>query len=109
MIRGTVLLLLAVLLVFGLRWFVRARSETASNACVNYLRQLDGVKQQWAIDNKISTNAVPTWQDLSAYLPDWERGRGLNRLCPQGGSYVLGPVCKRPTCSIGGYGHAVPE
>jgi hypothetical protein len=102
------LLFVAVVFVCGLRWVIRARSETASNGCVNYLRQVDAVKQQWAMDYKKTTNDVPTWEDLSPYLPRWEQ-RSLNKLCPKGGIYVIGPVGKRPACSIGGRDHTLLE
>ena len=75
--------------------FIRARSTPAMNACVNNLRQLDGAKQQWVIENHKTTSNVPTWEDLLPYLRQ-------KPFCPQGGTYILGPVGESPRCSFGG-------
>ena len=80
--------------------FIRARNTTASNACVNSLRQLDGAKQQWAIENSKTTNDVPSWDDIRPYI-----GRGLR--CQKGGTHMIGRVGEPPTCSIGGPGHSL--
>jgi hypothetical protein len=81
--------------------FVRARTTPAMNACVNSLRQLDGAKQQWELENHKSTNDVPTMGDLQPYLV-----RPL--VCPQGGTYTPGRVGELPRCSVGGL-HKLPQ
>jgi len=65
------------------------------NACVNSLRQLDGAKQQWVLENHKTTNDVPAWQDLLPYLRQ-------KPVCPEGGTYILGRVGELPRCSHGG-------
>jgi hypothetical protein len=65
------------------------------NSCVNNLRQLDGAKQQWELENHRTTNDVPTLTDLRTYV-------ARPRVCPQGGTYIPGRVGELPTCSIGG-------
>src|SRR5882724_2270044 len=97
---------LAVLVAaaWGMREFVWARTTSASNACINNLRQIDGAVQQWALDRNASTNDVPTWADLvgaNRYISEMP-------VCPQGGTYSLGRVADRPRCSIGGPGHLLP-
>jgi hypothetical protein len=82
--------------------FVRARSTAQNNACINNLRQLDGAKQQWALEFKKDNGAVPTRSDVAPYL----RGGALSA-CPQGGTYTLRSVGELPTCSIPG--HRIPE
>jgi general secretion pathway protein G len=87
--------------------FIRATSTPASNACVNNLRQIEGAKQQWALENGKTTNDTPTWADIQPYL-----GRGLQGeipKCPQGGTYILGRVGEPPRCSIGGPRHSLPQ
>ncbi|HZV35035.1 MAG TPA: prepilin-type cleavage/methylation domain-containing protein [Verrucomicrobiae bacterium] len=79
--------------------FVRARSCHCENACVNNLRQIDGAKQTWALENNKSSNDVVTWQQIQPYL-----GRGPEGsipVCPQGGRYILGRIGELPKCSIG--------
>jgi len=73
----------------------------ALNACINNLRQLDGAKQQWALENRKTVEAVPGRQDLLPYL----QGQRLPQ-CPGGGRYMVGALNVNPTCSIPG--HALP-
>ena len=77
--------------------FVRARSVSQQNVCINNLRQLDGAKQQWALENNKNGTATPTRAELAPYLP------GNPLICPQGGHYTLGAVGEHPTCSVPGH------
>src|SRR4051794_37653321 len=67
------------------------RGASASGACINGLRQIDGAREQWILEHHKATNAVPTWEDLYPYLIK-------NTRCPQGGTYTLGR--DGPHCSI---------
>lgn len=75
--------------------------EQILNACINNLRQMDGAKQQWALENRKSITDVPTEKDVAAYLKN-----GIPK-CPAGGTYTLGAAGAAPTCSIAG--HALPQ
>ncbi len=72
------------------------------NSCVNNLRQLDAAKQQWALENNKTAEAVPTAQDIAPYLKDQ-----AIPVCPASGKYTLNSVATVPTCSIAG--HALPQ
>jgi len=89
--------------------FVRARNTSASNACVNNLRQIAGAKEQWAIENHKATNDVVSWDDIKPYLSHEQVPQ-----CPDGGDYILGRVGEPPKCSlapalVGGKSHEVPK
>ena len=86
--------------------FIRARSTSAQNACINNLGQIEGAKQQWALENKKIASDVPSWADVQAYLGRGTRGEIPK--CPQGGTYILGRVGESPGCSIGGPSHSLP-
>jgi hypothetical protein len=93
---------LAILSV-GVAAFVRARNTTASKSCINNLRQLDGVKGQWAFEHDKTTNDIPTWADLvgpSSYMREMP-------VCSHGGTYSLERIADSPTCSIGGPNHTL--
>jgi DNA repair exonuclease SbcCD ATPase subunit len=72
------------------------------NACINNLRQIDGAKQQWALEHGKTAGALLTPADLQPYLKS-------NTLpsCPGGGVYNLNPVGIPPICSVPG--HALPK
>lgn len=71
------------------------------NTCINNLRQIDGAKQQWALEKNKSTDDVPSADDLLPYLKD-----GVFPVCPDGGAYSINAVDAVPTCTI--QGHALP-
>ncbi len=78
--------------------FIKARSTSQQNACINNLRLIDAAKQQWALENKKQSTDTPAISDVQPYL-----GRGVKGempVCPAGGSYTLGSVGEKPTCSI---------
>ena len=84
--------------------FVRARTTSQGNACINNLRLIDAAKQQWALENHKQNTDTPTVADLTPYLG---RGpRGQFPVCPQGGTYTIGSVGEKPQCSIPG--HVLP-
>src|SRR5207244_2126224 len=62
------------------------------NTCINQLRQLDGAKQQWALEHQRTPDTIPNPQDIAPYLN--------NNLptCPAGGTYTLNAVNQQPTC-----------
>jgi len=90
----------AVLIAAALLPFIFVRTMPAKAPCVNNLRQLDGAEQQWALENRKTTNDVPTLDDVSPFLRH-------PLVCPEGGSYMLGRVDALPKCSIGGLYHTL--
>jgi hypothetical protein len=83
--------------------FVKARSTSQLNACINNLRQIDAAKNQWALEKSKKADDVPTEDDLKPYIGP--PGRGFPK-CPEGGTYTIGPVGELPKCSIPG--HVLP-
>jgi hypothetical protein len=84
--------------------FVRARSTSQENACINNLRMIQGAKQQWALDHNKQSTDTPTMDDLRPYMG---RGpKGEFPVCPAGGEYIIGTVGENARCSIPG--HVLP-
>ena len=69
------------------------------NACVANLKQIEATKATWALENKKLPTDVPQDSDLF----------GTNRClreklnCSEGGTYSLGAVNEKPTCSTPGH------
>jgi hypothetical protein len=94
----------SVAIAFGVRWLIRARTQSARYSCTTALKAIDGAKQAWAIEFYRTTNDIPTWDDLGKQN-GWDRGTWV---CPNGGVYTIGRVGEYPTCSIGGTSHSLP-
>ena len=78
--------------------FVKARSTSQQNACINNLRQLDAAKQQWALEKGKQSTDVPTEDDIKVYLFHSQLPH-----CPAGGTYTINAVGQPPECSIPGH------
>ena len=74
----------------------RAPSE---RVCRAFLKQIDMAKTDWAAQEHKTTNDTPTDAQLfgpKAYLRDKPE-------CPERGTYTLGRVGEKPTCSVKGH------
>jgi general secretion pathway protein G len=99
-----VVAIIGLLAAIAIPNFVRARTTSQTNACINNLRQIDGAIQQWALETKASAAQSVTSTDVTPYL-----GRGSSGeypTCPAGGDYTLTTVAEKPTCSVSG--HVLP-
>ena len=103
-----VVAIIGLLAAIAIPNFVRARTTSQKNACINNLRQIDGAKQQWALETKQATNATPSFTSIKAYLRNAVT-------CPAGGSsasfsssYTMGDVGSKPACKIITSDHVLP-
>src|SRR5438445_7785696 len=89
-----VVAIIGLLAAIAIPNFVRARQTSQTNACINNLRQIDGAKQQWALENKKSDTDTPLSTDVQVYIKN-----SLFPHCPAGGTYTVSAVNTDPTCS----------
>ena len=99
-----VVAIIGLLATIAIPNFVRARLKAQQAACINNLRQIDGAKQTWALENKASQSTIPTIQNIQPYLG---RGTaGTAPTCPADSqstfatSYNLNDLQTAPTCLI---------
>jgi hypothetical protein len=85
--------------------FFRAR-PTRHYVCVNNLGEIEAAKEEWAQEHNGTNGMDVTWDDLRPYIG---RTTGMIPKCPDGGVYRIGKVGEKPTCSIGGVGHTLPD
>ena len=91
-----VVAIIGLLAAIAIPNFVRARTTSQMNACINNLRQIDGAIQEWALEQKKDTSASVAETDVTPYLKN-------SVVCPSGGttfadSYTLVDVATRPVC-----------
>ncbi|MBU6398788.1 MAG: type II secretion system GspH family protein [Verrucomicrobia bacterium] len=91
-----VVAIIGLLAAIAIPNFVRARTTAQKNACINNLRQIDGAKQQWALENKATTGATPQQSDIQPYI----KGTTFPT-CPGGGNYTINDMSTSPTCDLG--------
>src|SRR5262245_66352190 len=84
--------------------FVKARTASQKNACIANLKQIQGAKATWALENKKVDTDTPADADLFG-ATQYIRSKPA---CPGGGTYTLGNVATDPACSLSASGHVLP-
>src|SRR4051812_43842430 len=74
--------------------FVKARQTAQRNACIVNLKQIDGAKEQWALETKKAPGAPSVDAEIDAYI------KGGRPVCPASGVYTYGAIGENPTCSV---------
>ena len=84
------------LLVFPV---IVARGTSSRYPCIDALRQIDGAKEYWAMENKKTATDIPTWRDLVG------RDKYMRSMpeCPGGGRFTINNMATAPRCSIPGH------
>jgi prepilin-type N-terminal cleavage/methylation domain-containing protein len=106
-----VVAIIGLLAAIAIPNFVHARTTAQANACINNLRQIDGAKQEWALENKASATSTPVDSNIQPYM-----GRGSNGslpTCPLDSSatfdtsYTVGSLQVAPACKISPTNHVL--
>src|SRR5690242_8322841 len=79
-----VIAIIGLLAAIAIPNYVKARGTTQKNACIKNLRQIDGAKQQWAIETKKSAGTPTVVSEVNAYI------KAGAPVCPGGGTYTYG-------------------
>ena len=96
-----VVAIIGLLAAIAIPNFIKAREASQKNACIANLRQIDGAKQTWALEKKKVNTDTPDDTDLfgaTVYIRE-------KPPCPANGTYSLGIVSAKPTCSLSASGH----
>jgi prepilin-type N-terminal cleavage/methylation domain-containing protein len=91
-----VVAIIALLAAIAIPNFVKARTSSQKTACIANLKQIDGAKATWAMEQKKANSDSPASTDLygsTLYLRDAPT-------CPANGTYTLGNVATLPACSL---------
>jgi prepilin-type N-terminal cleavage/methylation domain-containing protein len=99
-----VVAIIGLLATIAIPNFVRARLKAQQTTCIQNLKQIDGAKQQWALESKAASSATPNLQNIQVYM-----GRGTAStapVCPADSqnsfesSYDVNNLDTPPACKI---------
>ncbi len=96
-----VVAIIGLLAAIAIPNFIRARSKSQQNACINNLRQIDAAINEWALESGQTTGAsVANVMTVSAYIK--LNSNSSVPGCPAGGTYTTGSVGANPqiSCSL---------
>ena len=100
-----VVAIIGLLAAIAIPNFVRARTQSQKNACINNLRQIDGAVQQWALENKAGpSDAAPGDGVILGYLKSEVKCPAGGTAATFGNSYDIATVSEKPKCNYGGTG-----
>ena len=90
-----VVAIIGLLAAIAIPNFVKARVASQRNACMANLKQMDGAKASWALEQKKSNTDTP--QDSELFCSTcFIRSKPE---CPGAGTYTIGQVDARVLCS----------
>jgi prepilin-type N-terminal cleavage/methylation domain-containing protein len=95
-----VVAIIGLLAAIAIPNFIRARTKSQQNACINNLRQYDGAVQQYALEKKLASTATYTLDNLKDYIK--LDSTGALPACPANGTYAAAATIGDggPTCSL---------
>ena len=106
-----VVAIIGLLAAIAIPNFIRARTTSQTNLCIDNLRMIDGAKQQWALEKGQVGTALPAPSDILPYLG---HGSGELPVCPidpQNSfvtSYDMENCQSPPLCQILSTSHVLP-
>ena len=90
-----VIAVIGLLAAIAIPSFVKARSTSQMNACINNMRMIDSAKEQWALATQADIGQVLEITAVNEYLQ-------VSPTCPAGGTYTYHQVGQDPECSVHG-------
>jgi prepilin-type N-terminal cleavage/methylation domain-containing protein len=96
-----VVAIIGMLCAMALPAFLKSRTVSQMNACINNLRQLDSAKEQCAMECRWSNGTPVANGDASVNTYIKGLGGTTNTpTCPAGGQYTYMPIGTQPQCSV---------
>jgi len=90
----SIVVILILVAVAGCRQ--ETTQEVKRDMCVTNLLRIQAGKEFLYSQKGKETNYVPVMVELADYI-------GGTPVCPDNGTYTIGPICKAPTCSVAGH------
>ena len=97
-----VVLIIGILLAIAIPNFLKAREGSRGKACQGNLKQIQGAKEQAAMDLSLASTATPTDAQLYGATQYVKK----KPVCPSAGTYTTGDMSTNPVCSTGANGTA---
>jgi prepilin-type N-terminal cleavage/methylation domain-containing protein len=100
-----VVVIIGMLAAIAIPNMVRSRKSSMTNACINNLREIDGAKQQWALETGKNSTATPSSTEIQPYLGRGDDGNLGKVYCPlimpgtPMAGYTVNAVGTMPVCN----------
>ena len=98
-----VVAIIGLLAAIAIPNFVKARAASQKNACIANMKQIEGAKANWALENKKQN----TDTQANSELYGTDKYIRIEPECPGGGTYTIGSVSEVPTCTLATESHVL--
>jgi prepilin-type N-terminal cleavage/methylation domain-containing protein len=93
-----VVAIIGLLAAIAIPNFVKARTTAQKNACINNLRQIDGAKEQMALEAKLKDGDAAVDPAGVTKVEDYIKGKALPKCPADNSDYTVGNIGTAPTC-----------
>ena len=98
-----VVAIIGLLAAIAIPSFMKSRTTSQQNACVNNLRQIEAGKEQWEMANNRSDGDTINTTQVATYIKG-----GTMPTCPGGGGYTYDVVGNNVDCDFSATSHILP-
>ncbi len=91
-----VVAIIGLLAAIAIPSFMKARTQSQANACINNLRQIEAGKEQWALATKQKQADPVVTTEVMAYI----KNPSAVTNCPGGGTVTFNVIGTNATCDI---------
>lgn len=88
-----VVAIIGLLAAIAIPSFMKARTTSQKNGCLNNLRQIEAAKEQWALENKKSNGDDIVTTAVDAYMKSAP-------VCPAAGTYTYNLIGTPVDCDV---------
>ena len=88
-----VVAIIGLLAAIAIPSFMKVRTSSQQNACINNLRQIEASKEQWALEARIAQGAAANKTEVDKYIK-------VSPSCPANGTYNYTTIGTDATCTI---------
>jgi prepilin-type N-terminal cleavage/methylation domain-containing protein len=88
-----VVAIIGLLAAIAIPSFMKARTTSQKNACINNLRQMESAKEQWALETRQMQGATADTTLCNEYLK-------TSPTCPAGGTYAYLTIGTNASCTV---------
>lgn len=94
-----VVAIIGLLAAIAIPSFMKARTQSQTNACINNLRQIESGKEQWALEAKQAQGAAVVTVSVMGFI----KNPTAVTNCPAGGTVTFENIGTNSTCTITGH------
>jgi prepilin-type N-terminal cleavage/methylation domain-containing protein len=94
-----VILMISVIFAIAAPNLILARENSRAKNCSQNLKNIEGAKEQYALDRRLTSSTTPAMTDLYAVGNSTSNYLKSLPVCTANGSYNINAISTTPTCS----------